>query len=360
MAEKITINELISIISEGLDDGADGEQTIERLFKLITQSDMEESPEPPGMLDMGQSLPPKIRINTDEIAIPPGGEIDNNLTERFHEALKTWRQKRYDRKVQLFERTQWDLVKIVSEGDSWFQYPLVRNDIIDQIFEPRKNFIFNRDNPYAVFSLGNAGARLEEMVREAEYIQALRDVKPSWFMLSGGGNDLLDEGQGFEDLIVKFSDADSQREIEDEEIKDYIIQDNLDNRLKFVMDLYQEIFERVTQEAEFNSIKILCHGYDYVIPTQSGLILGAPMKARNNIDNENTMFKVIKYIIDRFNDELIRLVKAQPNFEGRFFYVDCRNAASKSDFNTNPIDDFHPSSEGFKKIADRFLAVLNN
>ena len=192
------------------------------------------------------------------------------------------------------------------------------------------------------------------MDREEEYIKALSEIKPSWFMLSGGGNDLLDDGKGFKDLIRKFLVEDSGRKIED-----YIVEDKLNERLNFVMGLYQKIFTKVTRETEFDNVKILCHGYDYVRPSQTGIILGSRMIERN-IRNETTMFKIIKLLIDRFNKELRKLVEAQPNFEGRIFYIDCTGSADENDFNTNPLDDFHPSSEGFKKIANNFLAVLKN
>ena len=79
-----------------------------------------------------------------------------------------------------------------------------------------------------------------------------------------------------------------------------------------------------------------------------------------DIRNEATMFEIVRYIIDRFNNELSQLMGTQPNSRERFFYVNCRNSASEGDFNTNPLDDFHPNSQGFEKIANKFLDVLRN
>ena len=79
--------------------------------------------------------------------------------------------------------------KIVSEGDSWFQFPVLLEDVTDQLFKP-----FAVDG-YAVFSLGAAGDLLENIINEDEITQAIEAEKPEVFLISGGGNDLVADGK---------------------------------------------------------------------------------------------------------------------------------------------------------------------
>ncbi len=83
-------------------------------------------------------------------------------------------------------------VKIVSEGDSWFQYPLILSDIIDEL---------STDEDKAIYSVGAAADVLENMVNEREYHDALDETGASILLLSGYGNDML--GQEAMDALLK-------------------------------------------------------------------------------------------------------------------------------------------------------------
>ena len=78
---------------------------------------------------------------------------------------------------------------IAAEGDSWFQYPFVLEDVIDWVF---------RD--FAVFCQSEAGDTLDNMVRRAEYLDALERTGGRILLLSGGGNDLVAGGHIAEHL----------------------------------------------------------------------------------------------------------------------------------------------------------------
>jgi len=79
---------------------------------------------------------------------------------------------------------------IVSEGDSWFDYPF-RKDIIDYL----------RKNGYAVANLAKAGDTLENMVYGKknknnpkslkQTIAAVKLHKPKFVLFSAGGNDIV-------------------------------------------------------------------------------------------------------------------------------------------------------------------------
>lgn len=320
--------------------------------------------DPTGNLDELEEVLKHVTIETSERdALSPKLVIDNLIAQRedkkslkrVHDFFKIWRQERYRIKIKRFPES----IKIVSEGDSWFQYPVLLNDIIDRIFEPKKPF--TGDNPYAVYSLGHAGAKLEEILRENEFSRALKDIQPDWFLISGGGNDLIDGGDAFEELIKEFPEEDKTRPVEE-----YIFEEKLLEKLDFVMRLYQKLFDLVLSEPVFKG-KILCHGYDYPRPVADGIILGKRFVSRN-IKSETTMFLIIKYIIDLFNDKLTQLIQSQPLEENksRIIYVNCRGSAGPRDWNWNNRllprlrDDFHPNNTGFDKIAKNFINVIEN
>ena len=73
---------------------------------------------------------------------------------------------------------------IVSEGNSWFQFPIILDDVIDQLIS----------KGYAVRSLDAAGDTLDNMIETGEYLDALTQTGASVFLFSAGGNDILGGG----------------------------------------------------------------------------------------------------------------------------------------------------------------------
>ena len=87
--------------------------------------------------------------------------------------------------------------KVISEGDSWHLYPIVLEEIIDQLLWP------TGANPVAVWSTDCAADTLEHIWRHrkdpGEYLNKLiwgpRPPMYTLMLLSGGGNDLLNSGK---------------------------------------------------------------------------------------------------------------------------------------------------------------------
>jgi hypothetical protein len=79
---------------------------------------------------------------------------------------------------------------LVSEGDSWFQFPLIIDETIDQL-----------GSKYLIWSVGAAGDTLENMVHgprdkgKTEYMQALvkQQDRVQGFLFSAAGNDIIGE-----------------------------------------------------------------------------------------------------------------------------------------------------------------------
>src|SRR5690606_29256958 len=85
---------------------------------------------------------------------------------------------------------------LVSEGDSWFQFPFLIEDVIDQL-----------DPDFLIWSLDAAGDTSDNMVnRHPEYMQGLNKQKANnvaGFLFSGAGNDVIGEDLRGEPVLGK-------------------------------------------------------------------------------------------------------------------------------------------------------------
>ena len=229
--------------------------------------------------------------------------------------------------------------KIVSEGDSWFQFPFILADVIDQLFKP-----FDDLDSYAVYSLGAAGDLLENIINTDEITQAIETENPEVFLISGGGNDLVADGN-LATLLHPFEN--------DRQAADYP-NEAFEQFLQDIIQLYRGLFLRLL--SRFSNLKIICHGYDYPIPN-NGVSLGIPM-ANINITDKELQKDILKVIMDRFNDAQINLIQ-NVEFGGRVFHVDCRGVVGDD----NWADELHPNNTGFKavgKLFDRKIQDITN
>ncbi len=217
---------------------------------------------------------------------------------------------------------------LVSEGDSWFQFPILLDDTIDQLY----------DKGYAVRSLDAAGDTLENMLREREYIDAIRETKASIFLLSAGGNDALGGGN----LSAHLRDFDPLLSPAAHLLPSF--DQLLDNALA--------MYERVLREVEAEpGVVTICHGYDYAIPN-AGKWLGKPMASRGIADSAVQRAIVVE-MIDRFNDRLRQLVA---RFGHRAIHVDARGAVGET---LNAWhDELHPKDPGYGRVAGRFIEAI--
>lgn len=92
----------------------------------------------------------RLRINRD--LVDDEGLEGDVLLGGFNELSRKWRRFKHRAKTAF----GWDGIRIVSEGDSWFQYPILLDDVIDQLSDDR----------HAIFSLGAAGDLLADMIDE--------------------------------------------------------------------------------------------------------------------------------------------------------------------------------------------------
>lgn len=216
---------------------------------------------------------------------------------------------------------------IVSEGDSWFQYPLKLEDIIDHLTKD-----------YAILSLDAAGDTLKNMFDEGEYLDAIQKTKASVFLFSGGGNDVLGGGN----LAAHLRDFDPSLSPADHILPSYR------GVLDHAVALYDRIFRSV--EDAPGDILTLCHGYDRPIPN-GGKWLGRPMQTRG-IEDRAFQKAITDTMVERFNARLKKLADGFPRVE----YIDLRGVVGADPARWD--DELHPTDAGYADAAARFHAAI--
>ncbi|MCQ0988809.1 GDSL-type esterase/lipase family protein [Jiella marina] len=216
----------------------------------------------------------------------------------------------------------------MSEGDSWFQYPFLLDDVVDQL-----------DTDFAIFSLDAAGDTLADYRKQDELVSAVLTEKPDAVMLSGGGNDLLGGGR-IRHVVEPFAPG---RPVES------YLQAVFDRRLAEVLDDYQRVLSGVAAAAPDTPVFI--HSYAHAVP-DSGRWLGEPLASRGIVD-EGLQREIVGLIVDRFHAALEALL-ADPVFGRRVTLVDCRDAVADDLW----YDELHPKDQGFAAVAARFRSAM--
>ena len=215
---------------------------------------------------------------------------------------------------------------IVSEGDSWFQYPILLRDVIDCLM----------DN-YAIRSLDAAGDLIRDMERTNEYTRAIASTRASVFLLSGGGNDLVAEGN-LANHVAQYRPGAQAADL---------LLPSFDALVGSVIATYRRIFDKLT--GTFSDLQILCHGYDLPTPAK-GPWLGKPL-ARKKIVDPVLQKDIVALMMNRFNEELSRASAAY----ARVHFVDGRGIV-KSRWH----DELHPDNTGFADVAEGFTHVIDD
>jgi lysophospholipase L1-like esterase len=237
---------------------------------------------------------------------------------------RQWRHMVYREMVKRYP----DRPRMVSEGDSWFQYPDPRMlDIIDHLLDE-----------YPVYSLDAAGDQLQSYAKEAEYLRAVEEVEPQFLILSGGGNDIM--GSQFKDFLHKNIPSKG-----DGKNPERFLNDAFSKKIKSLGDTYREIFKRVGKQAP--DVHILIHGYDYL---ESGKKnnepwLGGPMREKG-IHHLADRQAILDHIIHTFNELLSQL---DQEFK-QVHYINLRGTMKGQSWH----DEIHPTSAGFKVLAEKF------
>ena len=248
------------------------------------------------------------------------------LLSVFNQILRDRRQALYRRKV----RHGFAGTRVVAEGDSWFQYPILLDDVVDQLF---------RDPDLAIFCLSGAGDTLADMISQGEIVPAIRSERPSVFMLSAGGNDMVGGGR-LARMLQPF----------DPSLQPEAYPNSLFERFEAELeDGYRSLIGRLT--AGFPDLTVLIHGYDYALPGKGGDWLATPM-SEIGITEGALQRRIVRVLIDRFNRTLERIEADHP---GRVIHVDGRGKVGSDRFWD---DELHPTDQGYARVAVEFRAAI--
>ncbi|MGQ9372754.1 SGNH/GDSL hydrolase family protein [Acinetobacter tandoii] len=234
--------------------------------------------------------------------------------------------------------------KIVSEGDSWFDY-LPGTDLIDCL---RSN------HGYVIKNYGNAGDTLENMIYGTKYfkgsyerqeptiteiLRKVQQIQPDFFLFSGGGNDIAGDEFG---SYLNHTDTGLPP----------LRKDYLNYMINTVykqccIDLINKI-KKVSPKT-----KIIMHGYAYTKPTGKGVSLIGfnfagpwlrPSLTKKNILNPINQVNIVNTVIDEYNKMLKSLSVAYPNF----YYIDLRNTI---DADNDWANELHLKNSAYAKVA---------
>ena len=241
---------------------------------------------------------------------------------------------------------------ILTEGDSWFSFPLHSN-VIDHL---------RRVGHFSVLRLENSGDELLRMLGprplrkltghlKRTYVSRFgRDYRAQALLISGGGNDVLEPDQLA--LLLKSNAGGSKP-------TDFIEVDRVRNTR---LPQLRAAFELLCDARDDNNPEcvIYAHGYDHAIPSNRPIRIlwglkkiGPWMHRVMNGEHDPQIFVpeehragVARWLVDEFNDMLASIDRAG------FVYVDVRGAVGSWN------DEIHPRSTGFEAVARRFESKL--
>lgn len=304
MTEQITVKQLESMLLDiDVPDSA--------IRPYIVQSAEESSP-----------MNPVVKVNPAKVEMTPmEGALEGAIALASLNGIARWRrQQRYRRKIR-----NWAGLRIVSEGDSWFQYPFLLDDVIDNLFDE-----------YAILSFDAAGDLISDMVRQNELVSAVAQERPHVVLLSGGGNDILG-GARLSSMLPPYQEGRAP--------EDYLGEAFAAN-LRRVLSDYEIMIRRII--AIDSRVHIICHSYDHAIPA-NGRWLGRPL-AKIGIVDPMLQRRLVQLIVDRFHEELVALTRRVANVR----LVDCRGTVQPGRWH----DELHPDNAGFRAVAARFAQAI--
>ena len=266
---------------------------------------------------------PELKLNPDTVQVPPAADAEGRarsaqLLNSANFVCKMRRQARYQ---QMVSSGTYKGPTIAAEGDSWFEFPFVLEDVIDWVFKD-----------FAVYCQSEAGDTLENMVRKAEYLDALERTGGRILLLSGGGNDLVAGGN----IAAHLRPFDATLTPAQYLLPSFggVLDDAIGN------------IEKIVRSAgrAFPSAAVICHGYDYTVPND-GKWLGKPM-AGLGITNKVLQKAIAREMVDRLNTRLMALASQSP----RVSYINVRGTVG----DTRWHDELHPTNEGYRDVAKLF------
>lgn len=239
------------------------------------------------------------------------------------------------------------LTRLLTEGDSWFDYPPHPN-IVDWL---------EAEGQWAIRRLEKSGDTVENMASNTNLSVLSRIAtkeKPVCILLSGGGNDLfvpIPERPDLKWIFRLLLDFDPNKTA-----AQHLNPIVWNIKLTELRLAYSRLIGALGSLAP-----IIIHGYDYLIASgervkYDGFRVSGPwilpsMEARNIVDPFFQQ-EIIRALIDGFNQVLEALERA---FPASVIYVDLRGTL---DPNRDWMNELHPTEQGFRTVEQKLARAL--
>lgn len=312
-------------------------------------------------------------FNINETALRSESDATSGPMGFFNRYMTGKRQKAYFNRIKAGFVGHSGHQLIVAEGDSWFQFP--GRDVINWLDDYRT---------YAIYSMSYAGGWLANILYEEKYVEELSIHKPSAFLVSGGGNDLVG-GNRLAIMTCLTPHNSPVRRTDKQEIIQAGCTDHQADQIllaqphilpefyAFVLVLkcqYFLLFSSLRRAADLSTMAIVTQGYDYAIPhnglrfdwktplqpllnwvLNSGKWLFQPLMIRG-IHDRHLQRAIVMAMIFELNEMFTGLAQL-PAFP-YLYHIDSRGAAIDEDW----FDELHLKPAAFKRVADTYQQCL--
>lgn len=293
---------------------------------------------------------PRLMPDPKKVAMTAEGDFDVESAMRWGNAICRWRrQARFTDLIALGDKRP----VLVSEGDSWFQFPFIIDEVVDQL-----------GSDYLIWSLDAAGDTADNMVnRRPEYFEGLKAQKPNKvaaFLFSAAGNDVIGEDLDGKPVLARLLKPFSPGKDAIAHIDQAVLAQIL-TRLEAD---YRKVVATIRSDAAFRKLPILIHGYDYAIPggqpgdprkpihARQDQWLGRPLKDKGIVDAK-LQRAIIRVLIDALYDMLAKVAGASATTNVHL--VNVRGTLTDV---TDWADEIHATSAGFAEVAKHFRKAL--
>ncbi len=255
-------------------------------------------------------------------------------------------------------KTEKDRGVLVAMGDSWFDLEKYIFDFGHHVLDQLK------DLGYDVKSVAREGDTIQEIARPngqftklSRKLQKLKDdnKEPLAILISGGGNDLVDE------LKTMLNDRSASPPILKENEVNYVVDDLLQKAYVRLLNLVDGMCKKIFNTE--SSIPVLVHGYAHAVPDGRRISLFVdpwlkPKFKKRGYTNLTQNTETVKCLINRFNKMLAGLCQQFSHVQ----YVNVRGCLTNDLglYTKDWDDELHPTDEAFKRVAKEFSEVINN
>lgn len=296
-------------------------------------------------------------------------DADKGITGYANKRSRAIRQERFRRLIKKDFTEKKENILILAEGDSWFEHPLIL-DILDHL-ELHDNV--------AIYSLAYGADWLDNIIYQGEYVDQLSLLKPHVFLVSGGGNDIIEGGKinlflrservrshskvcRLEDVIARFPKVEEWPESTKKVLEH--VNTEFYSFLHIMLFQYYYMFKSIRRK--YLTMPIFTQGYDYAIPhseidrnwfslyqrsincfMDSGKWIENVLKLSGHIRKDERA-EVVRAMLGLFNEGLIEL--AEKSDIKDLYHIDSRGLSDSKGW----FDEIHVKGKKYMQIAETY------